>query len=105
MGRPRLQPELPLAERRRLAERRARLRYLQEQVDAELRWIERRLNEKPKGRTPRKELEHGTDSGYLWHLRHKIPFPEDAGGEACGCREAHRLYVASRRPAKRWRVM
>lgn len=80
------------------------LRYLREQVDAELRMIERRLNTKPKGRTPRKELEHATDSGYLWHLRHKIPFPEDTGGEPCGCREAHREYVASRRIPKRWRV-
>lgn len=102
MGRPRLDP-LSLTERRRLTARLKELRYLRERVDAELRRIEDRLNAKPKGRTPRKELEHATDSGYLWHLRHKIAFPEDTGGEPCGCREAHRLYIASRRPAK-WRV-
>lgn len=104
MPRPRLAPALSLAERRRLSERLDQLRYLREQVDAELRLIERRLNAKPKGRTPRKELEHGTDSGYLWHLRHKVEFPEDTGGEPCGCREAHRVYVSSLRP-KRWRVV
>lgn len=104
MGRPRLDPLSP-TERQRLTARLKELRYLRERVDGELRMIEGRLNAKPKGRTPRKELEHATDSGYLWHLRHGIPFPEDAGGEPCGCREAHRVYVNSRRIPKRWRVV
>lgn len=76
---------------------RARLRQLlnlKTRVEGEIMGVELQLARRGKGRTPRKELEHGTDSGYLWHLRKKVPFPEDTGGEVCGCREAHRVYQA-----------
>jgi hypothetical protein len=76
--------------RRRLRE----LHHLETRVKGEIMAIELRLQRRGKGRTPRKELEHGTDSGYLWHLRKGVPFPEDTGGEVCGCREAHRIYQA-----------
>lgn len=32
---------------------------------------------------------HGTDAGYHHHSSHHIPFPEDTGGDPCGCRAAH----------------
>ena len=37
-------------------------------------------------------INHGTTTGYGYHNKHKIDFPEDAGGEPCGCREAWALY-------------
>lgn len=92
MTRPRT--HLTPAERADLRARLAELRFLKEQVEAEMRRIQLRLARRPKGRTPRKELEHNTESGYGWHHRHKVPFPEDTGGEPCGCREAHRQYIA-----------
>jgi hypothetical protein len=93
MSRPRtvtLTPQQERALRRRLRE----LHYLETRVKGEIMAIELRLQRRGKGRTPRTELEHGTDSGYLWHLRKKVPFPEDEGGQVCGCREAHRIYQA-----------
>ena len=47
-------------------------------------------------RQRRRGLEHGTDSGYHWHRRHDLPFPEDEGGEDCGCRTAHSIYEKAR---------
>lgn len=93
MTRPRLQ-KLPPERVRELKARLSQLVYLDEQVHAEMRQIHLTLARMPKGRTPRKELEHATNSGYEWHRRHKLPFPEDEGGEPCGCREAHRQYTA-----------
>jgi hypothetical protein len=82
-------------EQERVLRRRLRdLRELETRVKGEIMAIELRLERRGRGRTPRKELEHGTDSGYLWHIRKGIPFPEDEGGEVCGCREAHRVYQA-----------
>jgi hypothetical protein len=98
--RPRLRPlsnEQKLQIRRRLME----LRSLKAKVDMEIYTLELQLTRAAKGRTPRKELEHGTDSGYLWHLRKGVPFPEDHGGEECGCREAHRIYQAWLRHGRR----
>lgn len=98
-------PPLSDAQRRALKERLSELQYLDEQVHAEMRKINIRLARMPKGRTPRKEIEHATNSGYEWHRRHGIPYPEDEGKEPCGCREAHRLYAAwvrsGRRPTER----
>lgn len=44
-------------------------------------------------RIRRRQIEHGTDSGYHWHRRHKVPFDE---GDACGCRAAHAAYEKAR---------
>lgn len=104
MTRPRLKKLSP-AQERALKARLSELVYLDEQVHAEMRKINLALARMPKGRTPRKALEHATNSGYEWHRRHHIPFPEDEGGAACGCREAHRQYTAwvraGARPADR----
>lgn len=78
---------------RALQKRLAELRILQRRVAAEVLAVQLELDRRKRG-LRRTELEHGTDSGYLWHHRHRIPFPEDRGGEACGCREAHALRVA-----------
>lgn len=34
-------------------------------------------------------VEHRTDRGYYAHRRLGVPFPEDTGADACGCRAAH----------------
>lgn len=62
--------------------RREALIRLRAQIDAELAHGHR---------IRRREIEHGTDSGYHWHRRHKVPFVE-----ACGCKEAHAAYEKSR---------
>lgn len=93
MTRPRLDPLTP-AQRRAFTQRLRELRFLETRIQGEIMALELRLARKGRGRTPRKVLEHATDSGYLWHLRKDIPFPEDEGGESCGCREAHRVYQA-----------
>jgi hypothetical protein len=91
--RPRLYPLTP-AQRRAYTHRLRELRFLETRIQGEIMQLELQLARKGRGRTPRKEIEHATDSGYLWHLRKDIPFPEDTGGESCGCREAHRVYQA-----------
>lgn len=49
---------------------------------------------------PRSPMQHGTESGYYRHRRDGVPFPEDSGGEPCGCRAAHAA-AESRRAANR----
>ena len=72
----------------------AQLRELKAKVDAEVAHIEFLLSLPKSGRRKRaKELPHGTENGYGWHRRKGIPFPEDEGGEPCGCRAAHSMYV------------
>lgn len=41
----------------------------------------------------------GTDSGYHRHRVQQVPFPEDAGGQPCGCRAAHAASELRRRRA------
>jgi len=43
---------------------------------------------------------HGEDRGYYRHRAQGIPFPEDEGGEPCGCRKAHSIAV--NRNNKQW---
>lgn len=38
----------------------------------------------------------GTNSGYARHVRKQVPFPEDTGGEPCGCRRARADAEAAR---------
>ena len=42
-------------------------------------------------------IEHGTERGYIYHIRRGTPFPEDEGGEPCGCRAEHNRHHAARR--------
>lgn len=70
------------------------LRLLKARVDKELKVAERAA--RAGARRRRRPAAHGTDSGFLRHHRMGIPFPEDAGGEPCGCREAHAAYERSR---------
>ena len=83
------------------------LRALQQRIEREIaREIKARQQRtpRPEARTRRRQLEHGTDSGYYWHLRHKVPFPEDTGADPCGCRAAHADQEAIRaREARRRR--
>lgn len=75
------------------------LRLLKARVDRELARAERAAREGARRR--RRPAEHGTDSGFIRHHRKGIPFPEDDGGEPCGCREAHAAYERSRSQRKR----
>lgn len=43
-------------------------------------------------------MNHGRDADYYQHRIKGVPFPEDAGGEPCGCRAAHT--AAEKRRAK-----
>ena len=54
-------------------------------------------------RTRRARAVHGTDSGYYKHLRTHTAFPEDLGGEPCGCRAAHSKAVSRQNAARRER--
>lgn len=86
-------------ERRRLRARLTELRNLRARVTTEIESIEAQLTyvpPPPSTRRRRHELEHGTDPGYSWHIRHHVPFPEDSGGEPCGCRAAHSQYEKNR---------
>lgn len=49
------------------------------------------------GRHSREFIRHGDESAYRRHVRRGIPFPEDEGGDPCGCRVAHSRYEAIRR--------
>lgn len=78
-----------------------RLHLLRANVDREIRRLEADLRAQQRlkadgARQRRKQwIEHGTNAGYQWHVRRTLPFPEDEGGEECGCRDAHAAYVAA----------
>lgn len=42
-------------------------------------------------------IEHGTEKGYIYHIRRGVPFPEDEGDDPCGCRKAHAAHHLNRR--------
>ena len=48
----------------------------------------------------RDPLAHGDESSYQRHIRKRIPFPEDKGFAACGCRMAHAAYERQRAERK-----
>lgn len=82
----------------------SQLQYLKQQVEAEIVLLQR-LTKKKGTRVRRTHLEHGTDSGYYWHRTRDIPFPEDEGGEPCGCRRAHTEREKRRAKVRRARKM
>ena len=77
----------------RLYDLRARVDAEIKQHEADLRALQRRKAGGARQRR-RQWIEHGTNAGYQWHLRHGVPFPEDGGSRDCRCREAHAVYVA-----------
>lgn len=83
-----------------MAKRLARLHELRVHVEREIRRAEvdlRGMQRRKAGgirQRRRQWIEHGSNAGYQWHLRHSLPFPEDTGGRDCGCRDAHAAYVA-----------
>lgn len=46
------------------------------------------------------DIDHGTITGHKQHRENEVPFPEDQGGEECGCREAWAIYQAQYRKGK-----
>lgn len=89
-----------------MARRLTGLHELRAKVDREIRNVEAELRAGQRRKTGARQrrrqwIEHGTNAGYQWHLRHAVPFPEDAGERDCGCREVHAAYVAA---ANRYRM-
>lgn len=46
------------------------------------------------------DIDHGTLTGHGQHRRHEIDYPEDRGGEPCGCRAAWNAYQAGYKGSK-----
>jgi hypothetical protein len=69
-----------MADRTHLAE----LYQLRKEVQAKIDTLEGVTRRKK-----RKVAKCGTDSGYYRHRDKHVPFPEDEGNKACGCRKAH----------------
>lgn len=64
-------------------------------LDVAMRRVEAEVDferERNGGRLEREHIEHGDESAYQRHIRQEWPFPEDVGGEPCGCRIAHARY-------------
>ena len=43
----------------------------------------------------RERVEHGTNKGYQWHIRRKVPF------EGCTCKAAHAKFMSNYRAKRR----
>lgn len=75
----------------------AELYVLRARVDREIARAEAEIEHaRALGRLKREHIEHGDESAYQRHIRKDIPFPEDAGEVACGCRMAHARYERAR---------
>jgi DNA-binding CsgD family transcriptional regulator len=70
-------------------------------VAGEIRLVVTRQYQYTKKPGPKPSIAHGEARGYEAHRRLGVPFPEDDGGESCGCRQAHsRQVVDSQRRAR-----
>lgn len=68
------------------------LHELRAKIDREIKALESGVRKLATPRQRRsREIVHGTNAGYQWHLRHQLPFDAD---DDCGCRDAHAAYVA-----------